>query len=70
MITYIKHNGEEIRYYIYENKAMSIQKSNWNNFCWILIRAPTYLPAMNNELCVHVMLSKAAAVVGTGGGDG
>jgi len=70
MIAYIKHNGEQSRYYIYENSAMSIQNSNWNNFCWILIIAPTSLPAMNNELCVHVMFSKATAAVGTGGGDG
>jgi hypothetical protein len=27
------------------------------------------LPAINNELCVHVMLSKVTDAVGTGGGD-
>jgi len=32
--------------------------------------SPHILPAMNNELCVHVTLSKATAAVGTGGGDG
>jgi hypothetical protein len=27
------------------------------------------LPAMNSELCVHVMLSKVTGAAGTGGGD-